>query len=225
MSGAAGGSGRRLYVYARGTTSVPNATIADERLSYAALGLLLVILARPESASQGYRAYMARGTGQDSILKAFKQMADAGYRHQITKRTTDGRVETYTVVAEEPIPADIARDWLDEQLQQEDRAWHFHARRELRKRAKERSIEAKAAGDTVHGNAVHGDAVHGVPMHGQAVHGDAMHKPSVSKGPSSLRSQDHEEKQSDPPAERPVPPSFRGEFETRRGAIGGSHGP
>lgn len=204
--------GHRTFIKKRGTTTVPNSTIADERLSYSALGLLLVILARPESAPQGYRAFMARGAGQDSILSAFKQMTDAGYRHQITRHAPDGRVETYTVVAEEPTPEHVAREWLEERLADEGRAWHSRARRDLRQRTREQANKAESPGGTVHGSAVHGPAVHGSPMHGPAVHGEALHKPSVSKGLSSLRSQDPEEElPSDEPStpETAIPADFR----------------
>jgi len=169
-----------LYPPKLGTTTVPNAMIFDERLGYLALGLLMTILARPEKAPQGYRAYMRRGVGQDAILTAFKQLAAAGYRHQIMRHAADGRVETYTIVAMEPVPAKVAKDWLEERLKDESRAWHSRARSDLQKYA----LRQRESGETA-GDAVHGKAAHGPPMHGPAVHGEAVHIPTGSKGTST----------------------------------------
>lgn len=185
-------SGRRtqpgdtlVYPPKRGTTTVPNAMIHDERIGYLALGLLMTILARPEKAPQGYRAYMRRGVGQDAILTAFKQLAAAGYRHQIKRHAADGRVETYTIVAMEPIAAKVATEWLEERLEDETRAWHSHARADLQKYALKQRESSENAGRTAHANPTHGSAVHGEPMHGSAVHGEAVHIPTGSKGTST----------------------------------------
>lgn len=187
-----------LIVVKRGTTSIPNSTISDKRLSWPALGLLVGILARPPKAPQGYRAFEGRGLGQSALLKAFKELDTAGYRHQITRKVDRGRVKTWTIVAEEPIPADVAELFLEEYLSDPDRALNSAARRDLRKRAREAANSRKVARDTVrdipvHGEPVHGPPVHGEPLHGPPVHGEPPHKPSVSKGLSSLRSQDHPE--------------------------------
>jgi hypothetical protein len=218
------------FHYKRGTTELPNATIRDERLDYPALGLLADILARPESAPQGYRAFLGRGLGQQAVLKALKQLGEAGYRHQITKNLPGDRsaVVTFTITAEESIPHDVAQAWLRQKLESldDDRALEFHARRDLRKYVKETTREAKRPGGAVRdlpspGEPMHGEPMHGEPMHGEPMHGQPPHKPSVSKGLSSLRSQDPGKELGDTPAEQPVPPpTFRAEYETRKRASG-----
>lgn len=221
-------SSGELLVYKRGDTSVPNATISDTRLSWPALGLLMGILARPPQAPQGYRAFEGRGMGQLALLKAFKELDAAGYRHQITRKVAKGRVKTWTIVAEEPIPSDIAELFLEEHLHQPDRALNSAARRDLRKRAKEAKASGKAAGRAVrdqplHGGPGHGGPEHGGPEHGPPGHGEQGHKPSVSKGLSSLRSQDPEEElptSGEHTHEMTIPSDFRDRREVRTGTDG-----
>jgi hypothetical protein len=192
-------------VYKRGTTIVPNTLIGDRRLSYGALGLLVDILARPESANQGYRAFLGRGLGQKGLLDAFKELVSAGYRHQIKVRYADGEVVTYTVVAEDAIDPKVAQEFLLETIRQDPdaRALPVHARRDLRKRAKQLATDGKPAGGD-RASAYHAGGVQAVPMPGAPMPGApgpgrpmpdaATHKPKeVSKSPSSLRSQDSEE--------------------------------
>lgn len=93
-------------------THLPNATVHDERLSYAALGLLAVIVARPENAPQGYRALSGRGLGEKAALTALRELTDAGYRHQVRRTGARGRLVTDTVISDEPITAEEAEEWL-----------------------------------------------------------------------------------------------------------------
>lgn len=102
----------RTFVKRRGTTAVPNATVYDTRLSYAALGVLLVSLARPESAPHGYRAIQGRGLGQAATLSALRELSDAGYRHQVRRNVGGGRFVVDTVISDEPISPEVAADWL-----------------------------------------------------------------------------------------------------------------
>ena len=187
-------------VYKRGTTNIPNATIGDKDLTYGALGLLADILARPESANQGYRAFLGRGLGQKGLLDAFKELRAGGYRHQIKIRYDDGEVITYTVVSEDAIDPDIAQAFLRETIAQDpaNRALPSNARYDLRKRAKALATDGKAAGrhraSGYHAGGVQAVPMPGAPGPGGPGPGTATHKPQgVSKGPSSLRSQDHKE--------------------------------
>jgi hypothetical protein len=189
-----------VVVYKRGTTTVPNTLIGDRRLSYGALGLLVDILARPESANQGYRAFLGRGLGQKGLLDAFKELVAAGYRHQVKVRYSDGEVVTYTVVAEDAINSEVAQEFLLETIRQDPdaRALPVHARRDLRKRAKQLATDGKPAGGDrasgYHAGGVQGIPMPGAPLPGAPLPGTATHKPKeVSKSPSSLRSQDTEE--------------------------------
>jgi hypothetical protein len=142
----------------RGTTPVPNATVHDVRLSYAALGLLVVILGRPESAPQGYRDLQGRGLGQSATLAALRELTAAGYRHQVRRAVDHGRIVTDTVVSEEPITAEVAEDWLMGCGKLGDRAAESHARSDLRK-------HPVSAGGTVRDSPCHGGPWHGEPPH------------------------------------------------------------
>lgn len=102
----------RVYVRRRGTTSLPNGTVHDARLSYPALGLLTVLLARPDGVPGGYRNMMGRGLGETATRRALRELSDLGYRHQVRRRGPGGRWVTDTVVSEEPITEDEARAWL-----------------------------------------------------------------------------------------------------------------
>jgi hypothetical protein len=131
-------------------------------------------------------------------------------------------VLTYTIVSEEPIPSDIAHEFLLEQLDMSPaRAAESRARRELRKRIREHTSRNKAAGGTVRGLPGSGEPGSGQPGSGEPGSGQPPHKPSVSKGLGSLRSPDPGKELGDAPAESPVPAEFRAEFEARRQASGG----
>lgn len=102
----------RVYVRRRGTTSLPNGTVHDSRLSYPALGLLCVLLARPDGVQGGYRNMMGRGLGETATRRALRELSELGYRHQVRRHGPDGRWVTDTVVSEEPITEAEARAWL-----------------------------------------------------------------------------------------------------------------
>lgn len=97
----------------RGTTAIPNRTVYDDRLSYAALGVLTVLLARPEGAPQGYRDLMGRGLGKDATMRALRELNQAGYRHQLRVSFGRGQMVTHTVISEDPMTEKEARDWLE----------------------------------------------------------------------------------------------------------------
>jgi hypothetical protein len=99
----------------RGAVIVPNETVYDASLSYNALGLLAVLLARPEDAPQGYRTLMRPGVGQKAILNGFKELREGGYRYQFLRRIAgpSGRptLVTDTYVVDSPISLEQARQW------------------------------------------------------------------------------------------------------------------
>jgi hypothetical protein len=101
-------------VHRRGNLVMPNGTVYDTSLSYTALGVLAVLLARPDDAPKGYRTLMrpAAGVGQKSILSAFRELRAGGYRYQFlrTVTTPDGnKVFTDTYIYDEPVPLEMAK--------------------------------------------------------------------------------------------------------------------
>lgn len=104
-----------LRVRRRGAVIVPNETIYDQSLSYNALGLLAVLLARPEDAPRGYRTLMRPGVGQKAILGGFKELREAGYRYQFLRSVAQpkGRPKlvTDTYVSDTPISLEEAKRW------------------------------------------------------------------------------------------------------------------
>lgn len=179
----------RTFVVRRGTTALPNRTVYDERLSYASLGLLAVLLARPDGAPSGYRDLQGRGLGQDATLKALRELDEAGYRHLWRRSGARGRIVTDVIVSEDPMTDDEARARLEE-------------------RAGQAGLWAVSSGSTVRGIPPHGVtstkaasaqvAPRGAsPWHGQPGSGQAPHNPSGSNGshfvPSSDRHQARQE--------------------------------
>lgn len=151
----------KTFVRRRGTTVLPNHTVYDERLSYPALGVLCVLLARPHEASQGYRALKGRGLGQKALLNALNELGAAGYRHQVRVREDGGRIVTHTVVSESPMAQDEAQEWLSDVLR---RASLRHARSDQR-------------GHTV----PPGHTVRDAPGPGAPSPGEAPHLPTEAK--------------------------------------------
>ena len=104
----------------RGSVVLANSTVYDTSISYAALGVLAVLLARPDDAPKGYRTLMRSeaSVGQASILSAFRELRVAGYRYQFyrTENTLRGnRVYTCTYIYEEPVSLEMAkRDHFNE---------------------------------------------------------------------------------------------------------------
>jgi hypothetical protein len=104
----------------RGSVVLANSTVYDTSISYAALGVLAVLLARPDDAPKGYRTLMRKeaSVGQASILSAFRELRQGGYRYQFyrTETTPKGnRVYTCTYIYEEPVSLEMAkRDHFNE---------------------------------------------------------------------------------------------------------------
>ena len=101
----------------RGSLVLANETVYDRNLSYTALGVLAVLLARPDDAPKGYRTLLRPGVGQASILSAFRELRANGYRYQFyrTETTPKGnRVYTCTYIYEIPVSLEMAkRDHFD----------------------------------------------------------------------------------------------------------------
>lgn len=96
-----------------------NITVYDSQLSYAALGVLAVMLARPDDAPKGYRSLMRPGVGQKSILSAFGELRAGGYRYQFYRHEADerGRMHIYTDTYIYDVPTsleDAKRDHFEE---------------------------------------------------------------------------------------------------------------
>ena len=101
----------------RGSLVLANETVYDRNLSYTALGVLAVLLARPDDAPKGYRTLLRPGVGQASILSAFRELRTNGYRYQFYRTDTTpkgNRVYTCTYIYEVPVSLEMAkRDHFD----------------------------------------------------------------------------------------------------------------
>lgn len=107
------------FVVRRGATALPNGTVWDERVSFAALGILVRALATPPGAHLGYRAFSGRGMGERAVRSAMRELEAAGYRHRFPVRGAGGRLRTVTVFSDVAISEEEA---LEEYVSAEDRA-------------------------------------------------------------------------------------------------------
>lgn len=83
---------------------VDQAAIEDERLSYAALGLLVYLLGRPdgwEVRSEDLARSVGR-SGRDAVRAMLRELSECGYLHREKIRRDDGRWRTVSVVYERP---------------------------------------------------------------------------------------------------------------------------
>lgn len=101
----------------RGSVSIPNQTVYDDSISYAALGLLAIMLARPADAPQGYRAFLRPKVkvGQAGVLGPMAELVAAGYRRQFLRTTSSpngkAKVVTDTYISEAPLTPEEFRTW------------------------------------------------------------------------------------------------------------------
>lgn len=98
----------------RGALVLDNNTVYDTSISYTALGVLAVLLARPDDAPKGYRTLKRpeAGVGQDSILTAFRELRAGGYRYQFLRPETTpkgNRVYTDTYIYDVPVTLEMAK--------------------------------------------------------------------------------------------------------------------
>lgn len=105
------------FVVRRGATALRNEVVFDERISYAALGILARALASPEGANLGYRAFVGRGLGEKAVRAAMRELEAVGYRFRFTLRKSSGRVRTLTIFSDEPMTPQQARVVALEQSQ------------------------------------------------------------------------------------------------------------
>lgn len=109
----------------RGQVLLPNETVYDDSISYAALGVLAVLLARPDEAPKGYRTLLRpkAHVGQASLLAALRELNTAGYRRQFLRSATSTRgrniVLTDTYISEDPLTDSAFRNWHREATGQE----------------------------------------------------------------------------------------------------------
>ena len=94
----------------RGAVVIDNNTVYDTSISYTALGVLAVLLARPDDAPKGYRTLMRpeAGVGQNSILAAFRELREGGYRYQFL-RIVNHKVYTDTYIYDTPVSLEMAK--------------------------------------------------------------------------------------------------------------------
>lgn len=100
-----------------GFTIIPDATLRDPRLSYAARGVLAEILSRPDdwvttADAIWRRARSERGTageGRGALRGVFAELADAGYLHRARRQRGRGRFTTELHVFDAP---DGLKAWI-----------------------------------------------------------------------------------------------------------------
>jgi hypothetical protein len=98
---------------------IPNETLRDERLSFAARGHLAYLLTRPEDwktsaddeaeRARGLRA--KRGEGREAMRRIYRELKDAGYMHLVRSPGASGRWTTEAHLFDRPRtevrPADV----------------------------------------------------------------------------------------------------------------------
>ena len=95
------------FAVRRGSQSLTNEVIWSD-LSYAAVGLLLVMLACVDDQPKGYRAFQGRGLGQVKCRAALRELEEAGLRVRVRYRRDDGQLREFVVVSDLPIGEDFA---------------------------------------------------------------------------------------------------------------------
>lgn len=112
-------SGNRDFLVSQSADSVtiPKAVVDGHvgSLSYAALGLLLTVLARTEGADVGYRSLQGRGLDGKATRAALSELKQAGFLFQFSIRRA-GAYRLATVVFDHPVSIDEARTWLMGQM-------------------------------------------------------------------------------------------------------------
>jgi hypothetical protein len=105
---------------------IPNETLRDERLSFAARGHLVYLLSRPDDwktsaddeAERARRLRSRRGEGREAMRRVYKELKDAGYMHLVRSAGASGRWTTETHVFDRPCaevrPADVPESRMPE---------------------------------------------------------------------------------------------------------------
>jgi len=91
-------------------TRIPNSAIADDQLDLKALGLLVLMLSKPDGWTFRERHLAeAGGVGRDALRSAMKKLIDAGYVHR-SRVAEDGRPPiTVTEVYDRPIQPKVGK--------------------------------------------------------------------------------------------------------------------
>ncbi|WP_372593580.1 hypothetical protein [Actinotalea sp.] len=175
MSGAG-----KTFVLRRGMVGVPNRTVYDERLSYQALGVLTVLLARPDGSPAGYRDLQGRGLGQTALLAALRELDGAGYRHMIRRSGPRGRLVTDVLVSEVAMPAEEAEARLRERLGESRLPVDNSS-----------TVRRNSTHGVTSGNGASSQVAPcgGSPRHGGPRHGEPPHVSKETQSSSSLRSE------------------------------------
>lgn len=100
----------------RGWTSIPNAALENETLSFRARGLLAYLLSRPDGwETDSERLARAGKEGREAVRTALNELVGAGYLVRRKSQGERGRWRTDTFVYDEPVtpPAGVPLDGLD----------------------------------------------------------------------------------------------------------------
>lgn len=88
----------------RGWTTVPNAALEDERLSYRARGVLAYLLSRPDGwETDSEKIARAGKEGREAIRTALRELDDCGYLVRRRKQDQRGRWGTLTLLYDTPV--------------------------------------------------------------------------------------------------------------------------
>jgi len=96
-------------------TRIPNSAIADEQLDLKALGLLVLMLSKPDGWTFRERNLaQAAGVGRDAVRSAMQKLITAGYVRR-TRVAEDGRPPiTVTEVYDRPIQPEVGKPEVGE---------------------------------------------------------------------------------------------------------------
>ncbi|MFF3441996.1 hypothetical protein [Streptosporangium sp. NPDC002721] len=84
-------------------TVLPNSSLRDRRLSFAARGLLSYLLSLPESIRQDIKTLAAGNPeGQEAIARAMRELITHGYLTRERVRNASGRISTVVDVYDTP---------------------------------------------------------------------------------------------------------------------------
>jgi hypothetical protein len=89
---------------------IPNETLRDERLSFAARGHLVYLLSLPgdwktsadDEAERARGLRSKRGEGREAMRRVYRELKDAGYMHLVRSADASGRWSTETHVFDRP---------------------------------------------------------------------------------------------------------------------------
>jgi hypothetical protein len=85
-------------------TTISNSALMDQRLSYKAKGLLVMLLSRPDGWTFRVEWLMSQSQdGKEAVRAGLKELEDCGYLKRKARRADDGRLEGWIwFVTDEP---------------------------------------------------------------------------------------------------------------------------